>query len=114
MAHQWHRLMHSGNVHIVQQHYIGLSPDSLSHFGERFTLDLNLEQMLSSATGCRDSLYNATSSFNMVIFNQHARTQAIAVILAAAQAHSSLLQTAQTWSRLARIKNACMCSLNGP
>src|SRR5579872_113754 len=114
MAHQRHRLTHRGNVHIVQQHYIGLSLDSLSHLGERFTLDLYLEQMLSSATSRRDRLYNATGSFDMVIFNQHAIAQAIAVILTSAQAHSFLLQAAQTRLRLARIENACLCSFDGP
>src|SRR5579859_1858599 len=114
MTHQRHRLTHRGNVHIVQQHYIGLGLDSLSHLGERFTLDLNLEQVLSSTTSCRDSLYNTTSSFDMVIFNQHAIAQAIAVILPTAQAHSFLLQTAQTRRRLARIKNACLCSFDSP
>src|SRR5947209_5607323 len=114
MAHQRHRLTHRGNIHIVQQHYIGLSLDSLAHFSERFTLDLYLEQMLSSTTSRRDSLYNATSRFYMIIFNQHAIAQAITVILTTAQAHSFLLKAAQTRRCLACIKDTCLCSFDGP
>ena len=69
--------------------------------------------MLGRAACSRHSLHNTPGCLDMVIFDEHPITETVAMIVTTAQEHGILLQAAQSWRRLARIKYTHSCAFNG-
>src|SRR6266516_4534986 len=101
---------HSIYRHVVKQNHIGFCFKCFLDFYKCLTLDFDFEQVGSLATGKRNSLRDATSGFDMVIFDEHAITEIETVILSSTQSNRFFFQAAQSGRGLACIENTRLCS----
>src|SRR6266702_284606 len=85
----------------------------LVYFHHCFALDFDLKQVGSQAASGSDGCCDAPGRLDVVVLDENAIAQAKAVIVPAARPYSILLQAAQTWRRLARIKDARPCAFDG-
>src|SRR6266849_7190957 len=112
-AHQFHRAVHHFDMHVVEQDDICTGCQGLVYFHQCFALDFDLEQVGSQAASGIDGCCDAPGRLDVVVLDENAIAQAEAVIVTAARPYSILLQAAQTWRRLARIKDARPCAFDG-
>ena len=71
---------HSFYRHVVKQNHIGFCLNCLPNFHQCLTLHLDFEQVGSLVTCKHNCLRDATSGFDMVIFDQYTITEVVTVI----------------------------------